>query len=101
MAGKDQTDGDSHDQYSLKDYYRHAHGRHAGRNLCGHQGQAQAGSHHKFGVGLGIGFAAGVLAGVSASGTFAGPVYVERDCRYVRRYNRWGEPRLIKVCDYY
>jgi hypothetical protein len=64
-------------------------------------GQAQAGSHHKFGVGLGIGFAAGALAGVAASGTFAGPVYVERDCRYVRRYNRSGEPRLIKVCDYY
>jgi hypothetical protein len=62
-------------------------------------GQAQAGSYHKFGVGLGIGFATGALVGAAASGAFAGPVY--RECHYVRRYNHWGEWRLVKVCNYY
>ena len=60
--------------------------------------QAQAGSHHHFGVGLGIGFATGALVGAAVA---SGPVYVDRECHYVRRYNRWGEPRLIKVCNYY
>ena len=61
--------------------------------------EAQAGSYKNFGVGLGIGFATGAIAGAAASGAFAAPVY--RECHFVRRYNHWGEPRLIKVCNYY
>jgi hypothetical protein len=42
-----------------------------------------------------------LVVGALAGATIAnGPVYVRRDCYFVRRYNRWGEPRLIKVCDY-
>jgi hypothetical protein len=33
-----------------------------------------------------------------ASGAYATPVY---SCRYVERYDRWGNIRLIKVCDAY
>lgn len=43
------------------------------------------GHHHHFhGVGLG----------------FYGPRYVEfaPSCYYVKRYNRFGEPRLVRVC---
>jgi hypothetical protein len=58
-------------------------------------GDAQA--RPRFGTGLGIGLAVGALAGATIA---SGPVYVRRDCYFVRRYNRWGDPRLIKVCDY-
>ena len=59
-------------------------------------GEAQA--RPRFGTGLGIGLAVGALAGATI---VTSPVYDDRDCRYVRRYNRWGEPRLIKICDDY
>ena len=65
-------------------------------------GQAQAHSHwgHN-GWGIGAGFAAGALIGAAAA--TSGPVYVTpgyRDCRLVERYDRWGNVRLIRVCDY-
>ena len=60
-------------------------------------GSAQA--HPRFGVGLGIGIATGAVIGAAvASGAYASPVY---SCRYVERYDRWGNIRLIKVCDVY
>ena len=37
----------------------------------------------------------------AASGAYASPVYGYRECRYVERYDRWGNIRLIKVCDVY
>ncbi|HXZ45624.1 MAG TPA: hypothetical protein VEH02_02720 [Pseudolabrys sp.] len=65
-------------------------------------GSAQAHSH--WGAGVGIGFAAGALIGAAAAtNTYAGPVYVTpgyRDCRVVERYDRWGNVRLVRICDY-
>ena len=37
-------------------------------------------------------------ARAAASNAYAEPVY---DCRYVERYDRWGNVRVIKVCDRY
>jgi hypothetical protein len=60
---------------------------------------AQAHSH--WGRGVGIGFAAGALIGAAAvSSAYATPVYVAPSCRLVERYDRWGNVRLIRVCDY-
>ncbi|HET7912258.1 MAG TPA: hypothetical protein VFL49_09520 [Pseudolabrys sp.] len=68
--------------------------------LVATSGNAQA--HPRFGVGLGIGIATGAVIGAAvASGTYASPVYGYRECRYVERYDRWGNIRLIKVCDVY
>jgi len=53
----------------------------------------------RFGAGLGIGLAAGALIGAAAVGTYGGPVYVYRECHYVRRYDNWGNHYLVKVCD--
>jgi hypothetical protein len=38
------------------------------------------------------------LSAPNSSGAYAGPVY---GCRYVERHDRWGNIRLIKVCDVY
>jgi hypothetical protein len=68
--------------------------------LAATSGSAQAHSH--WGAGVGIGFAAGALIGAAAA-TNAGPVYVTpgyRDCRLVERYDRWGNVRLVRICDY-
>jgi NhaP-type Na+/H+ or K+/H+ antiporter len=65
--------------------------------LAATSGSAQAHSH----LGWGIGFAAGALIGAAAAST--GPIYVTpgyRDCRLVERYDRWGNVRVIRVCDY-
>ena len=59
---------------------------------------AQAGP--RFGVGLGIGLAAGAIVGVAAASTYGAPVYVYRECHYVRRYDAWGNLYVTKVCDY-
>ena len=68
--------------------------------LVATSGDAQA--HPRCGVGLGIGIATGALIGAAAaSGAYAGPVYGYRQCRFVERYDRWGNIRLIKVCDVY
>jgi hypothetical protein len=65
--------------------------------LVATSGNAQA--HPRFGVGLGIGIATGAVIGAAvASGAYASPVY---SCRYIERYDRWGNIRLIKVCDAY
>jgi len=68
--------------------------------LVATSGNAQA--HPRFGVGLGIGIATGAVIGAAAaSGAYVSPVYGYRECRYVERYDRWGNIRLIKVCDLY
>jgi len=69
--------------------------------LVATSGDAQA--RPRFGVGLGIGLAAGALIGAAAaSNAYAGPAYVGyRDCRYVEKYDRWGNVRVIRVCDVY
>jgi hypothetical protein len=55
----------------------------------------------RFGAGLGIGLAVGALVGAAAvSGSYTEPVYVYRECRYVRRYDRWGNIYVTKVCAY-
>jgi zinc transporter ZupT len=69
--------------------------------LAATSGSAQAHSH--WGAGVGIGFAAGALIGAAATNAYAGPVYVTpgyRDCRLVERYDRWGNVRLVRICDY-
>jgi hypothetical protein len=72
-------------------------------SLAATSGSAQA--HPRFGTGLGIGIAAGALIGAAAaSSAYGGPVYVSpgyRECRFVERYDRWGNVRVIKVCDVY
>lgn len=63
-------------------------------------GQAQAGPHFGHGWGgLGIGFAAGTLIGaaVASSNTYYDDTAYS--CRYVGRYDRWGNLRTVKVCD--
>jgi hypothetical protein len=71
--------------------------------LAATSGSAQA--HPRFGTGLGIGLAAGALIGAAAaSNAYAGPVYVTpgyTGCRLVERYDRWGNVRVIRVCDVY
>ncbi|MSO66989.1 MAG: hypothetical protein EXR03_00800 [Pseudolabrys sp.] len=60
-------------------------------------GEAQA--HPRFGTALGIGIAAGALVGIAAASNsyYYAPGY--RECRYVERMDRWGNLRVIKVCD--
>jgi uncharacterized membrane protein YphA (DoxX/SURF4 family) len=69
--------------------------------MTAHSDPAEAG--HRWRAGIGIGLAAGALIGAAAAANaFSGPAYVVdpgyRDCRYVRRLNAWGQPRLIRVC---
>ena len=62
-------------------------------------GQAQAHSHwgHN-GWGIGAGFAAGTLIGAAAASSYSyAPGYTE--CRFVGRYDRWGNLRTVQVCD--
>jgi hypothetical protein len=63
---------------------------------------AEAG-HHRWRTGIGIGLAAGALLGAAAAANaYSGPAYVVepgyRDCRYVRRFNDRGQPRLVRIC---
>ena len=62
-------------------------------------GQAQAGPHFgHHGWGIGAGFVAGTLIGAAAATSYSyAPGYTE--CRYVGRYDRWGNLRTMKVCD--
>ena len=91
-----QKDGESHvDQVEI--HRCRARDPRARGCLVATSGNAQA--HPRFGVGLGIGIATGAVIGAAvASGAYASPVY---SCRYVERYDRWGNIRLIKVCDAY
>jgi hypothetical protein len=61
-------------------------------------GQAQAHSHWGRGWGIGAGFAAGALIGAAATSNayYYEPAYT---CRYVGRYDRWGNLRTVRVCD--
>jgi hypothetical protein len=69
--------------------------------LAATSGTAQA---HHWGTGVGIGIAAGALIGAAAvTSTYGGPVYVTPgypSCRLIERYDRWGNVRIIRVCDY-
>jgi len=60
-------------------------------------GQAQAKPHH-VGPAVGVGLAIGTMIGVAAAANaaYAEPVY---ECRYVERYDRWGNLQVFKVCD--
>ena len=49
---------------------------------------------------LGIGLAAGAIVGAAAASTYGEPVYVYRECHYVKRYDYWGNVYVTKVCDY-
>jgi len=61
-------------------------------------GQAQAHPHFGHGWGIGAGFVAGTLIGAAAaSNVYYAPGYTE--CRYVDRYDRWGNLRTVKICD--
>ena len=70
--------------------------------LAATSGSAQA--RPSFGAGLGIGIATGALVGIAASNAYGGAVYVTpgyRECRLVERFDRWGNARVIRVCDVY
>jgi hypothetical protein len=63
--------------------------------------QAHAWGKKGFGPGVGFGIAAGVI-GAAAFAAATAPVYVAPgyDCRYVERYDRYGNYRgTMKVCD--
>ena len=63
-------------------------------------GQAQAGphfGHHGWGIGAGI--VAGTLIGAAAASSNAYYDDTAYSCRYVGRYDRWGNLRTVKVCD--
>lgn len=67
---------------------------------------SEAQARPRWGVGLGVGLAAGALIGAAAaSNAYAGPSYVvepgyRRSCRFVERYNAYGEYRgTVKVCE--
>ena len=64
--------------------------------------QAEAKWKGGWGPAIGLGIAAGVVAGAayatSGPGYYVAPGYA--DCRYVERYDRWGNYRgTRKVCD--
>ena len=61
--------------------------------VIGTSAPAQA-KHKHFGKALGL-LAVGAI--VSAAATAAADS--DYDCRIVKRYNRWGELRVFKVCD--
>lgn len=58
---------------------------------------SEAQARPRFGVGLGI--ATGLLIGaaVASSSYYYAPGY--RECRYVERMDRWGNLRMIRVCE--
>jgi hypothetical protein len=61
-------------------------------------GEAQA--RPRFGLGFGI--AAGALLGATiASGAYGAPGYYDpgyRRCRFVRDFDAYGYPRVVRVC---
>ena len=63
-------------------------------------GQAQAGPHFgHHGWGIGAGFVAGTLIGAAAASELPITTSPATACRYVERYDRWGNLRTVKVCD--
>jgi hypothetical protein len=62
-------------------------------------GQAQAHPHFGHGWGIGAGFVAGTLIGAAAASSNALYDDTAYSCRYVGRYDRWGNLRTVKVCD--
>ena len=56
--------------------------------------------HHHFGPGIGFGIAAGVIGAAAVAATAPTYVVPAYECRYVERYDRWGNYRgMMKVCD--
>ena len=53
--------------------------------------------HH--GWGIGAGFVVGTLIGAAAASSNAYYDEPLTPCRYVGRYDRWGNFRTVKVCD--
>ena len=49
------------------------------------------------GWGLGAGIVAGSLIGAAAASNAYYDGYTE--CHFIRRYDRWGNPYRVKVCD--
>ncbi|HZP76734.1 MAG TPA: hypothetical protein VFB45_11365 [Pseudolabrys sp.] len=65
---------------------------------------SSAEAHPRFGWGIGAGIAAGALIGAAAASTYAEPVYVGGPvyrCHFVRRFDAWGYPHTVRVCDAY
>ncbi len=63
-------------------------------------GQAQAHPHFgHYGWGIGAGFAAGALVGAAAASSNAYYYEPAYSCRYVGRYDRWGNLRTVKFCN--
>ena len=63
-------------------------------------GQAHAGPHFgHHGWGIGAGFVAGTLIGAVAASSNVYYDDTAYSCRYVGRYDRWGNLRTVKVCD--
>ena len=63
--------------------------------------QAHAWGKKGFGPGIGFGIAAGVIGAAAvaatAPGYYVGPAY---ECRYVERYDRYGNYRgTVKICE--
>ena len=70
-------------------------------SLAATGGSAQA--HSDWGTGVGIGIAARALLGAApVSNAYASPVYVTGpSCGLVTRCDRFGNARMIQVCNYY
>jgi hypothetical protein len=63
--------------------------------------EAQAWGKKGWGPGLGFGIAAGVIGAAAFAATAPG-YYVGPGCRYVARYDAWGNYRgSVRVCDVY
>jgi len=63
--------------------------------------ESQARPRH--GAAIGIGLVAGVLIGAAAaSNAYGRPAYAydDRECGYIKRYDRMGRPHYQKVCSY-
>lgn len=61
--------------------------------------ESQARPRH--GAAIGIGLVAGVLIGAAAaSNAYGRPAYDDRECGYIKRYDRMGRPHYQKVCSY-
>ena len=62
--------------------------------------EAQAWGKKGWGPAVGFGIAAGVIGAAAVAATAPTYVVPAYECRYVERYDRWGNYRgMMKVCD--
>ncbi|WP_137043059.1 hypothetical protein [Pseudolabrys sp. FHR47] len=58
----------------------------------------------RYGAAIGIGLVAGALIGAAAASNAYGADYgyriADRECGYIKRYDRFGRPHYEKVCSY-